>query len=214
MIKEEETEETKSSTPTKKGKLMILTGAGLSAPSGLPTFRGKGGLWTDDKLSRAEYHEEEFDELNGNPMDIVTQATLQENPKLQWNWHLKFFKDLTRCKPNVAHEAILKLQEQCQENNIEVMLVTQNVDDYHCQLIKKSRKLDTSAQNSSEGSVNFAFTPHVVEIHGNFKYMRCNGDCPGFYLAPNHIKAYEKEEDIPRCSQCGKIMRHHCLFFD
>lgn len=55
----------------------------------------------------------------------------------------------------------------------------------------------------------------MVEIHGNFKYMRCNGDCGGgFYLAPNHIKAYEKVDDIPHCAKCGKIMRHHCLFFD
>ena len=133
-------------------------------------------------------------------MEIVTQRLLTENPKLNWNWHLKFFKDIAVCKPNVAHEAILKLQEQCQENNIDVMLVTQNIDDDHCQLIKKSSKLKPSAQKASEGDLNFAFTPHVVEIHGNFKYMRCNGDCPGFFLAPNHIKAFEKVEDIPHCS--------------
>ena len=53
-----------------------------------------------------------------------------------------------------------------------------------------------------------------MEIHGNFKFMRCNKDCPGFYRAPNHIAAFKTEHEIPKCKDCGGLMRHHCLFFD
>ena len=53
--------------------------------------------------------------MKQNPMEIIKQSTLVENPKLNWNWHLKFFKDIARCKPNVAHEAVLKLQEFCKK---------------------------------------------------------------------------------------------------
>ena len=58
---EENEEEAKVSCAKAKarGKFIILTGAGLSAPSGLPTFRGEGGLWSDEKVERAaEYHDE------------------------------------------------------------------------------------------------------------------------------------------------------------
>ncbi len=147
-------------------------------------------------------------------MEIIKQSTLMENPRLNWNWHLRFFKDMLKCKPNLAHETVLALQEFCAKENIEAMLVTQNVDDYHCKLLKKSTLLAGEGEPAKEGDLNFAFTRNVVEIHGNFKYMRCNGDCPGFYTAPNEAIAFEEVEDIPHCKSCGKIMRHHCLFFD
>lgn len=52
------------------------------------------------------------------------------------------------------------------------MLVTQNIDNYHCIEINKSKVLNSGKQ-SKEGSNTFAFTDHVYEIHGNLKYMHC-----------------------------------------
>jgi len=92
------------------GGVIALTGAGVSAESGLPTFRGKEGLW---KNYRAE--------------DIATPESFAANPKLVWewyNWRRGLFKS---CSPNPAHEALAKLENA----QFEFTLVTQNIDGLH-----------------------------------------------------------------------------------
>jgi NAD-dependent deacetylase len=90
--------------------LVGLTGAGVSAESGLPTFRGEDGLW---KTYRAE--------------DIATPESFARDPKLVWewyNWRRELFKS---CSPNPAHEALAKLEQ----GPFDFTLVTQNIDGLH-----------------------------------------------------------------------------------
>jgi len=61
-------------------KIMILTGAGLSAASGIPTFRGENGFW---KRTYAGV---------GNPEKILTRSFFNENPAAVWEWHYDFFE--------------------------------------------------------------------------------------------------------------------------
>ncbi len=87
-----------------------LTGAGVSAESGLPTFRGKDGLW---KTYRAE--------------DIATPESFARDPRLVWewyNWRRGLFKS---CSPNPAHEALAKMEQ----GPFGFTLVTQNIDGLH-----------------------------------------------------------------------------------
>ena len=93
-------------------RIVILTGAGVSAESGLGTFRGPGGLWENH---RAE--------------DIATPEAFKADPELV----LRFYNERRRklihdCEPNVAHEALVNL-ERIHGNDF--LLVTQNVDDLH-----------------------------------------------------------------------------------
>jgi NAD-dependent deacetylase len=93
-----------------RGRVFIITGAGLSADSGLQTFRGAGGLWR-----------------NYNPMDLATPEAFARDAKLVWEWYLWRRSEAIRAVPNAAHLAIAQLATQANE----CLVVTQNVDDLH-----------------------------------------------------------------------------------
>ena len=92
-------------------RIVILTGAGVSAESGLKTFRDSGGLW--------EGHD---------PMEIATPEAFARNPALVYRFYNARRAQLADVKPNAAHRAIARLQR---EFDGEIFLVTQNVDDLH-----------------------------------------------------------------------------------
>jgi NAD-dependent deacetylase len=87
-------------------KIVLFTGAGVSADSGVPTFRGPRGLWR-----------------NFRPEDLATPQAFNRDPKLVWEWY-EWRRELIRdARPNAAHEAIARLGN--------ATVVTQNVDGLH-----------------------------------------------------------------------------------
>ena len=92
-----------------KKKTVVLTGAGVSAESGLSTFRDAGGLW--------EGH---------NVMDVASPEGWRKNKKLVLDFYNERRRQLTNVKPNDAHLALVKL-----ETKYDVTIITQNVDDLH-----------------------------------------------------------------------------------
>lgn len=92
-------------------KVAVLTGAGVSKESGVPTFRdAMEGLW-------AKY----------DPQELATPMAFQKNPKLVWDWY-QFRRDLVRnAKPNPGHVALAQLAKRFPT----FTLITQNVDDLH-----------------------------------------------------------------------------------
>jgi len=96
----------------KAGKAAVLTGAGISAESGVPTFRGQGGLW---RQYRAE--------------ELATPEAFSRNPDLVWEWYC-YRKDLiSKVAPNPGHHALVKMERHFPE----FTLITQNVDNLHRQ---------------------------------------------------------------------------------
>jgi NAD-dependent deacetylase len=90
--------------------LAVLTGAGISADSGVPTFRGADGLWRN---FRAE--------------DLATPEAFERDPRLVWEWY-NWRRELIATKqPNAAHAALVELERRCSE----FWLITQNVDGLH-----------------------------------------------------------------------------------
>jgi len=89
---------------------VVLTGAGISAESGVPTFRGAGGFW---KQFRAE--------------DLATPQAFHRDPKLVWEWYDWRRQMLKDVKPNAGHAFIARWQMR----QPEVVLITQNVDGLH-----------------------------------------------------------------------------------
>jgi NAD-dependent deacetylase len=90
-------------------KIAVLTGAGISAESGLKTFRDSNGLW--------EGH---------NVMDVASPEGFKRNPALVLDFYNQRRKQLLQVLPNDAHKALAAL-----ENDYEVFIITQNVDDLH-----------------------------------------------------------------------------------
>jgi NAD-dependent deacetylase len=88
----------------------VLTGAGVSAESGVPTFRGAQGLWKKHR-----------------PEELATPEAFARDPKMSWEWYDWRRQKLAACKPNAGHEALVRLERSVAE----FTLVTQNVDGLH-----------------------------------------------------------------------------------
>ncbi|MES0826054.1 NAD-dependent deacylase [Ruegeria sp. SCP11] len=93
------------------GKIVILTGAGISAESGLGTFRDEGGLWAQHRVE-----------------DVATPEGFSRNPALVHDFYNARRVQAAKAKPNAAHEALARLQKNYPG---EVVIVTQNVDSLH-----------------------------------------------------------------------------------
>ncbi len=142
----------------------ILTGAGISADSGVPTFRGTDGLWRN---FRAE--------------DLATPEAFERDPRLVWEWY-NWRRELIATKhPNIAHLAIAALESRVND----FWLITQNVDGLH----------------------RAAGSTRLSEIHGNIWMVRCTA-CAA--VTDNHQVPLSL---LPRCGQCGGLLRPHIVWF-
>lgn len=96
---------------SRAGRVVVLTGAGVSKESGIPTFReAQEGLW-------AQY----------DPMDMASEAGFRRNPKLVWEWYEYRFGMVKSARPNAGHFAIAELEGLVPQ----VTVVTQNIDGLH-----------------------------------------------------------------------------------
>ena len=92
-------------------RVAVLTGAGISAESGVPTFReAQTGLW-------ARY----------NPEELATPDAFQRNPKLVWEWYTWRQQRVRQAEPNAGHCALVEMEQRIAE----FTLITQNVDGLH-----------------------------------------------------------------------------------
>ncbi|MEL6974149.1 MAG: NAD-dependent deacylase [Bacteroidota bacterium] len=93
----------------KQKKIVVMTGAGMSAESGLKTFRDANGLWEGHDV-----------------MEVASPAGFQKNPELVLEFYNQRRRQLLQVNPNAGHEALVQLEEK-----FEVQIITQNVDNLH-----------------------------------------------------------------------------------
>jgi NAD-dependent deacetylase len=92
-----------------KKHIVVLTGAGISAESGLKTFRDTDGLWMGHHIA-----------------DVATPGAFRKNPQLVLDFYNMRRRDVAAAKPNAAHKALAELEKE-----FDVSIVTQNIDDLH-----------------------------------------------------------------------------------
>lgn len=96
----------------KAERVLVLTGAGISAESGVPTFRGTNGLWREFR-----------------PEELATPEAFRRDPRLVWEWYEWRRERIAPVRPNRAHLALAHLEERKRE----FLLATQNVDGLHAE---------------------------------------------------------------------------------
>lgn len=149
---------------------VILTGAGISTPSGIPDFRSaNSGLW------------EKYD-----PMAVASLISFRYQPEIFYDWLRTLAKDIYYASPNPAHYGLVKLE---QAGYIQTV-ITQNIDALH----------------QSAGS------RHVLEVHGSMRTMTCI-QCYKRMESASYIDAYLVQGQIPRCAQCGGMMKPDLVLF-
>lgn len=89
--------------------IVVLTGAGISAESGLKTFRGSGGLWEGHEVT-----------------DVATPEAFARDPEMVLRFYNERRKQAFSAQPNIGHKALVELEEE-----FDVTIITQNVDDLH-----------------------------------------------------------------------------------
>ena len=123
-------------------RITILTGAGVSAASGVPTFRGADGLWR-----------------NFRPEELATRSAFARNPELVWEWYAWRREIVAQCAPNSAHAAIAALETFVPH----FLLVTQNVDGLHRHALAQGLRPDAAPADATWGERYF----HISDPDGH-----------------------------------------------
>jgi NAD-dependent deacetylase len=165
-----------------KQKIVVLTGAGISAESGLKTFRDSDGLW-----------------MGYNVEDVATPRAFKKNPKLVLEFYNQRRKDVAAALPNAAHIGLAALEKQ-----FDVTIITQNIDDLH-ERGGSSNVLHLHGQIFQMRSV--ADENEIFEIRGDINLGDKAAD--GSQLRP-HIVWFE--EPVPMIETAAQVMMDADIF--
>ena len=168
------------------GNVLALTGAGVSAESGIPTFRGKEGYWT---VGSREYH----------PQEMATRSAFQRMPREVWRWYL-FRRSVCRAAaPYAGHLALAAADRALGERFV---LVTQNVDGLH---LRAGSPIERTLQ--IHGNIDFMrcaseCSPALHPVPATIPAKSRDDELGDLELAQL------------RCPKCGAAARPHVLWFD
>ncbi|PVF96445.1 DHS-like NAD/FAD-binding domain-containing protein [Serendipita vermifera] len=207
----------------KKAKnIIVVAGAGLSAASGIPTFRGAGGMWR-----------------SLDAMSLATPEAFEEDPSLVWQFYHYRREKALECQPNAAHVVLAKLAipnilQKVAPAAESFHLITQNVDGLSPRILQQIE----SIQKAKEPQVSENDLPDfgtLIEMHGRLFDLRCTQCshtvfdvssplCPALAEADRKhadiVAAGMKEneidipiKDLPKCSKCGSLARPGVVWF-
>jgi NAD-dependent deacetylase len=171
----------------RSGRVVILTGAGVSIESGVSTFRGDDGMW---QVGSRRYH----------PVELATWMAFQRMPLDLWGWYLYRRARYHAATPNAAHRAIAALERRLGDR---CLLVTENVDGLH---LRAGNSVGRTYQ--IHGNVDFArcsaeCSPEIRRLPDDFARDWKWGQRPG-----------DAEVQELTCPRCACFLRPHVLWFD
>eukprot|EP00850_Spirogloea_muscicola_P007073 SM000035S13053 [mRNA] locus=s35:126889:129061:+ [translate_table: standard] len=178
-------------------KVTVLTGAGISAESGIPTFRGQGGLWR-----------------TWSALDLATPEAFAADPALVWEFY-HYRRDIVcKASPNAAHLALAALQMRCKAHGKSFTLLTQNIDGLHAQ-----------AGSTDVVELHGCLWKTRCTDCGEILENRDMPICPALAgRGAPHQQALDAQielPDLPRCTrqlqdsrrQCRGLLRPHVVWF-
>lgn len=174
---------------------VVLTGAGVSQESGIPTFRGPDPPLPgdgDNKNLSTESGIPDFRSPTGiwadfDPREYATLGAFRRDPEKVWRFYAPRFSMLTDAEPNRAHLALAELERL----GLVRAVVTQNIDLLHGR----------------------AGSRDVVEVHGSIRTSSCLG-CGARYPLREVVALLESRDGAPRCDRCGRVLKPDVVFFD
>jgi NAD-dependent deacetylase len=168
-----------------RGRVVALTGAGISAESGIPTFRGPEGYWV-------------VGSRNYMPQEMATQAMFQRRPEEVWRWYLYRFGICRHAQPNEGHRALVALDRALGER---FHLVTQNIDGLH-------ERAGATPERTSCIHGEVAWVRCAAECGGGKLPLPDMGrrDAATPFTA--------QDRRALSCPRCGGWLRPHVLWFD
>ena len=177
------------------GSLVVVTGAGVSLASGIPTFRGTdpGAVWKRDIT------------------ELGTSRYFEENPAGSWSWYTSRFDIVLDKQPNPAHDALAAIERWQVARDGRFLLVTQNVDLLH----EGAGSERLVKVHGSADRVRCSRRPP----DGNAREQGCvygapHGSLPRAHIDMRAFKAEPVAANVPRCPSCGALLRQHVLWFD
>lgn len=171
--------------------ITIITGAGASAESGVPTFRGAGGFWR-----------------KWQAQDLATPEAFSRNPSRVWEFY-HYRRELMLSKqPNPAHAAIADCEARLSKQGRKVVVITQNIDELH----KRAGSKDIHEIHGSLFKTRCTSCKNVTE---NYKSPICQALAGKGAPDPDTEDARIPVENLPRCKEsgCSGLLRPHVVWF-
>jgi len=168
------------------GCITVLTGAGISAESNIPTFRGPEGYWT---IGSKHYY----------PQEMATFRRFMQNPDEVWKWYLYRIGVCKKAIPNPGHLAIVEMEKLFGDR---FTLITQNVDNLHL-------RAGNSLKRTLQIHGNIFYMRCLRECTQNVYAVPEDLTDRG-----KHVELTEKDRALLACPDCGSLARPHVLWFD
>ena len=165
--------------------VLVLTGAGISAESGIPTFRGSEGYWS-------------VGSKNYMPEEMATRRMFTAHPDEVWRWYLYRFGLCRHALPNRAHTALVDLEKAL---GARFSLVTQNIDGLH-------RRAGSTAERTYCIHGDSAYVRCSHECGHGLSAL------PDVEFSSLDVEFTEGMRDQLKCVHCGAWLRPHVLWFD
>jgi NAD-dependent deacetylase len=168
------------------GLVVVLSGAGISAESGIPTFRGPEGYWT---VGSREYR----------PEEMATHAMFCREPDEVWQWYLYRLGVCRQAEPNAGHHALVQLERQLGDR---FLLITQNVDGLHLRA------------GSTPGRT-YQIHGNIETVRCAAECTRTTLPMPAEVQTKTKGEPLTAaDRGALRCPACGARLRPHVLWFD
>ncbi|NXA39035.1 SIR5 deacylase, partial [Eudromia elegans] len=171
--------------------IAIITGAGVSAESGVPTFRGAGGLWR-----------------KWQAQELATPEAFARNPSRVWEFYHYRREVMLSKQPNPAHMAIAECERRLSKQGRSVVVITQNIDELH-------RKAGTKHLLEIHGSLFKTRCTNCGNVVADYRSPICPALAGKGAPDPQIEDAAIPVEDLPRCEEegCNGLLRPHVVWF-